>query len=313
MLTPVSYSCGIFCQVISVRAGFSPPRKLAVYIRWAALLQREPPNYGKSTMTFNRLVDILPLGIIYLLTVAIVYLSILAGILLARFWRIHAREEKEEAVNTAVGAVLALLAFILAFTFSLTASRFDSRKQLLLDEVNAIGTVFLRAGLIPEPQRTEVRRLLKSYVDIRVNLTKHPETVLQAIKQSEELQDQMWTHAEALAQLDLKNPDIVSLFVDSLNEMIDLQTSRVVVALIYRIPNLMWYALLGITVIAMTSVGYLFGKSAKINWPLILLLAFAFSVVIALIADLDRMGGGLIKINQQPMFDLQKKIHEQME
>jgi uncharacterized membrane protein len=264
-------------------------------------------------MTFNRLVDILPLGLIYLLTVAIVFLSILAGILFSRFWRIRTREEKEEAVNTAVGAVLALLAFLLAFTFSLTASRFDSRKQLLLDEVNAIGTVFLRAGLIPEPHRTEVRKLLKSYVDIRVELARRPEIVLQAIKQSEELQDQMWLHAEAVAQLDLKNPDIVSLFVDSLNEMIDLQTSRVVVALVYRIPNLMWYALLGITVIAMTSVGYLFGKSEKINWPLILLLAFAFSVVIALIADLDRMGGGLIKINMQPMFDLQKKIHEQME
>ena len=119
----------------------------------------------------------LPLWIILVGTVAIVLLSIKAGIYIARFRRRRSGDEEEASLGTVIGATLGLLAFILAFTFGLTTSRFDSRKQLLLEEVNAIETTFLRAGLIPEPHRSEVRRLLRKYVDIRVDLARHPEDV----------------------------------------------------------------------------------------------------------------------------------------
>ncbi|RJP16066.1 MAG: DUF4239 domain-containing protein [Candidatus Abyssobacteria bacterium SURF_5] len=266
-------------------------------------------------MIISRLIDTLPLLLIYAGTIAIVLFSIVAGIWFGRFWRKRFGEEREEAVDTVVAAVLALLAFLLAFTVGLTAARFDSRKQLLLDEVNAIGTTFLRTDFLPEPHRAEVRRLLKNYVDIRVDMIRNPATAMQGIKRSEELQERMWAFAQALSLADIKNPDIAALFVESLNEMIDLQTSRVVVALMYRLPAPMWSALLGITILSMISVGYLFGKSEKVNWALILLLALAFSLVVALIADLDRSGGGKLgvtRINQQAMLDLQERLEARM-
>jgi hypothetical protein len=212
-------------------------------------------------------------------------------------------------VNTIVGATLALLGFILAFTFGFTASRFDSRKQLLLDEVNSIGTTFLRAGFLPEPHCTEVRNLIRKYVDLRIELVANPEKVKSIIDQSVILQDEMWRHAEAVAITDLKNPDIAALFIETLNETIDLQTKRLTVAFVYRIPDLMWYALLSLLILSMFEVGYLFMKSEKPNWILILAISLAFSLVILMVVSFDRTDGS-IKVNQQPMIELQKSLNK---
>ena len=119
----------------------------------------------------------------------------------------------------------------------------------------------------------------------------------------------MWRHAEEVAKSDLKNPDIVSLFVDSLNETIDLQTKRITVAFVYRIPDLMWYALLSLLILSMFEVGYLFMKSEKPNWILILAISLAFSLVILMVVSFDRTDGS-IKVNQQPMIELQKSLNK---
>ena len=262
-------------------------------------------------MNIDQLLEAIPLWGIYVCSVAMVLLSIQCGIWMGRYRRSRSGQDQDSPLGAAVGATLGLLAFLLAFTFGMTASRFDARKQLLLDEVNAIETTFLRAGLIPEPHRSQVRVLLAQYADIRANVGRHPERIPQFIKESEELHGRLWPHAEALAEADLKNPDIVSLFVDSLNEMIDLHTERVTVGL-YRIPMAIWIALWGVTILSMVAVGYHFGESGKGNWHLSLLLALIFSAVILLIADLDRTGKGAITVSQQPMINLQEKLKERV-
>ncbi len=77
--------------------------------------------------------------------------------------------ETDASLGTVVGATLGLLAFMLAFAFGVAAERLQARKQLLLDEVNAIGTTYLRAGLLLEPHQREMRRLLREHVDLRAN------------------------------------------------------------------------------------------------------------------------------------------------
>jgi len=258
-------------------------------------------------MDVSFILNVVPPWIAYLGTTAIVVLSIYFGFLIARLRKKLQEKEEETAINTIVAATLGLLAFILAFTFGATTSRFDTKRELLLNEVNAIETTYLRTSLIPEPHRSEVRKLLRQYVDIRVELMKNPKIVAQVLKQSGELQRLMWQHVAVIAESDLKNPDIVTLFVDSMNQMFDLQTKRVTVALVQRLPPVMWATLYILVILSMFEVGYLFGISGRTNWPLILVFSIAFASVIMIIVDLDS-ATGLIKLNPKPMIDLAQRI-----
>ncbi len=106
----------------------------------------------------------------------------------------------------------------------------------------------------------------------------------------------------------------MALFIQSLNEMFDLQTKRVTVGLYHRVPTVIWLALLGITILAMVQVGYLVGRSTKANWLSVVTLSLAFSSVVVLIADLDLSGAGAtgaIRLNQQPVMDLQKRTRDE--
>jgi hypothetical protein len=149
-------------------------------------------------MQNNALIDALPLWALFILIMLIVLLSVEFGYRLGKYRRSHHEMEKEAPLGTLVGATLGLLAFILAFTFGLAASRFDNRKQLLLDEANAIGTTYLRAGLLPE-RGQQVRDLLRDYVAARLEAVQ-PSKLAQGIRQSEDIQKKVWSEAEALGQ-----------------------------------------------------------------------------------------------------------------
>jgi hypothetical protein len=252
------------------------------------------------------LFELLPIWVTFLATVSIVLLSIWLG---TYFAKKRKTSDAEAPIGTIVNATLGLLAFILAFTFGVTANRFDSRRQALLDEITAIELTARRADLIPEPQRTEVKELLRQYIELRI-LTRGPTDIRERIRQSDGVQRKLWLTAAALADADIKNADIVSLFVDSASEMMNLQTRRITITS-YHIAPLIWCVLFGITIIAMFQVGYLFGRSS-INWLLIVALSLAFSGVMILIIDLDRSGvsmQGTIQINQQPMKDLYQRLY----
>jgi len=191
--------------------------------------------------------------------------------------------------------MLGLLAFILAFTLGISAWRYDARKQLLLDEVNGIGTAFLRADFLPAPQRAESQMLYRKYVDIRVEIAQHPEKLPQVLVDSVVLHDQLWSQVTGLSG-QYNDSVLFGLYTQALNDVIDLHTKRVTVALEYRIPGVIWLALYFLTILAMAAVGYHFGISGAGNLWINLLLAIAFSAIILLIADLDRPLVGLLKV-----------------
>ena len=225
----------------------------------------------------------IPLWGVFLLTIIVVLLSIGVGTLLGgRRRRQPDHEAESSSLGTIIGATLGLLAFMLAFTFGMAAERLQTRKQLLLDEINAIGTTYLRAGLLLEPHRSEIQKLLREYVDIRANLAREGQfkKLPEAISRSEALHDQMWSHAVAITKANRNSP-IDALFISSLNEMIDLHSSRVTVVQ-YRIPTPIWYVLYSITILSMAAVGYHAGLSGKSNLKIGLVLAFTFSAVVFL-------------------------------
>jgi len=251
--------------------------------------------------------DRFDLSVIYGGAFAVVILSILLGYALGQFQRRRAIDYSEGPVGAVVGAMLRLLAFILAFTFGIVTSRFDTRKQLLLADVNAIATATMRADLLPEPHRTECRALMKRYLDLRVEASRDVSRLPSLAAESESLHVHLWEHAVALARQDM-NSDIGALFVQSLNDLSNVQRDRFTVSMLYRIPAPIWTGLLWITIASMTAVGFQFGLAGRLSWIMMITLAITFSSVIVLIARIDRTGKGAILVDQRPMIELQSKL-----
>jgi hypothetical protein len=250
--------------------------------------------------------DIVPIWGLFLATCVLTWLALEGGYRLGR-WR-HARtsEEKDAPVGAMVGAVLGLLAFMLAFTFSMAAARFEARRQVVLEEANAIGTTYLRTRLLPEPQQGEAAKLLREYVDVRVRAIREGK-IAEAVARSEELHEQLWSQATAAAE---KNPGSImtGLFIKSLNEVIDLHAKRVLVGARSRIPITIWGGLFALAVGGMASMGYQAGLAATRRSPAMLFLVLAFAGVLFLIVDLDRGQEGFLMVSQAAMTDLQRTM-----
>jgi len=249
--------------------------------------------------------DGIPLWAFFGAVLVLVLLSVEGGYRLGRSRRKRSEGEVEAPVGAMVGATLGLLAFMLAFTFGAAAERYDSRRQLVLDEANAIGTTYLRAGMLPE-RRDEIRNLLRDYVDSRLQAVRSGR-IAEGIRQSEQLQDQLWAQAVALGE---RNPAsiVVGLFVESLNEVIDIHAKRVTAGVRNRIPGAIWLALLAVAVLALAAMGYHAGLAGPNRSIAQVAVALTFSVVIGLIGDLDRPQEGTLTVSQQALVDLRQSM-----
>jgi len=248
----------------------------------------------------------LPLWLLVAITITLVLSAIEAGYRLARFRMRTSDKDDDAPISSVIGGTLGLLAFLLAFTFGMAASRFETRRELLLDEVNAIATCYLRAGLVPDPERLEIRQRLREYVHIRADVLKQDQPLSQVVARSETLHGELWSQAILVAKKD-SNSEMHALFVDSLNEVIDLHTKRLFVSQ-YRIPEVIWLSLHIVSLLSMAGVGYQFGKAGSRDVAISLFLALSFSIVIGLIADLDRVSQGSLQVSQQPMVELDRKL-----
>jgi ABC-type nitrate/sulfonate/bicarbonate transport system substrate-binding protein len=252
-----------------------------------------------------------PLSVVFAVMVLIVLLAIESGFLLGRTNRKQIQEAQVNPVSTSVGAVLAMMAFVIAFTFGSANTRFDARKAALLEDVTAIQTAYLRASLLPEPQRTTVRNLLRDYVQARAGIVYaygQPDTLELVQQRALVLQELMWSHVQTLAEAGGEDKVYV-LVVRALNDVFNLHTKRVVLGAHYRIPSAMWMALIVASGVAMFAVGFQFGIVGNRRIHTVnLALALTFALVMVLAFDLDRAGEGLVAINQQPMIDLYQSM-----
>ncbi|HSE18680.1 MAG TPA: hypothetical protein VLB46_16610 [Pyrinomonadaceae bacterium] len=257
-------------------------------------------------MEVTGLLDPFPLWTILPITVGLALLSVELGYRFARNRQLHHEEEKESPVGGMVGATLGLLAFMLAFTFGLAGSRFEDRRQVVLSEANAIGTTYLRAAMLPEPMRTEAQNLLREYVDVRLEGVQQPGKLEQAVAGSEELQNRLWSLAVAATEKD-RTP-ITALFVMSLNEVIDLHATRIMAGLRSRVPAVIWIVLYLLAFLSMVILGYHAGLASSRRSIAAIALILGFSLVLVLIADLDRPGQGMLRVSQQAMLDLRRSM-----
>ena len=251
--------------------------------------------------------DSIPLWAVFAAELAIGWAALEAGYRIGRWRHACTLEEKDAPVGAMVAAILGLVAFMLAFTFSLAASRFDAKRQTVLEEANAIGTTYLRTRLLPEPHKTEAAKLLGNYVDVRIRGVQEG-NVAEAIAESEKLQELIWRQAIAAADKD-HGSIMTGLFVQSLNEMIDVHAKRMLTGLRGRIPLTIWFGLFSLAALGIGAMGYQAGLSGTRRSPAMFALVFAFAGVLFLIVDLDRGREGFLTVDQTAMTDLQRTMH----
>lgn len=256
------------------------------------------------------ILDPVPIWAFFVGTLVIVMAFIEAGYALGSIAHRKSKDEKEAPVSGVSGAVLALTAFIIAFTFAIASERFDARKELVRSDANEIRTAYLRASFLPEPDRAESKQLIKAYLNGRLAFSQasniEPEAAYLWLAESERIHRRLWNIAVANAERDM-NSDVAALYIESLNDMIKVHASRVAIGLQARIPVGIWIALYSLTILGMISVGYHAGITGSKRSKATVILATSFGLVIALIASLDRPSG-FIKVTQQPLVDLQSFI-----
>lgn len=222
----------------------------------------------------------------------------------------RARQRGVDQSQTAAiqGSTLGLLALMLGFTFGAASARYDTRRELMIAEANAIGTTFLRAQTLPQPYRDDLSDMLGRYVDLRLRSLRRldrPGELKNVQRDTSRLQRAMWAKAAAVSR---EHPsDITGLFEESLNESIDLFSSRVA-SFTMRVPDVIMWVLALIAVVALGMVGYGFGVAGQHGWLIMALLSFVVALVIVMIVDLDRPEAGPTRVSQQTMIDLKQSI-----
>ena len=248
----------------------------------------------------------IPVAIVFLVVVGFALLAYEIGFRVGRLRESSTSDEPETAAGLVVGSLLGLFAFMLAFTMGMAADRFESRRDLVLQEANAIETTFLRAGFLPEPERTEIRNLLREYVPVRIAV-RGLEQLQENDQRSSELQEEMWALTEQLAA---DAPESVPLgtFITSLNDMIDLENARLVVGIYGRVPTTVIDVLLLGGLLSTFVLGYHAGLGRRRILTSTALFILVLSAVVTLIIDLDWPRDGFISVSQQALIDLQMTL-----
>ena len=227
------------------------------------------------------------------------------GFRLGRQFQVSTPANTKMQISTVEAALLGVLALLLGFTMTMAVSRFDVRRQLLVDEADAIGTACLRAQLLPAPEGPEILGLLHQYISVRVQYGTAGNDLarLGGLRtQTAQLQTELWAHAAAYAQKD-PNPVKAGLLLPSLNQAFDLESARWI-AFQNRVPESVMFVNAVVGLLAAMLVGYAFGLDGRRDIFSMCLLALSITLVLAVITDLNRPRSGFIRSNQQPMIDL---------
>jgi hypothetical protein len=217
----------------------------------------------------------------------------------------------EKAGGVAEGAVLGLLGLFLAFTFSGAGTRFDSRRHLVVEEANAIGTAWLRVDLLPPDAQPAIRDLFRQYLDSRLDtyrLVPDMPAVEAALARSATLQGQIWSASVAAAGKSNAAPPFI-LLLPALNEMIDITTTRTVSAGFH--PPMVVFVMVGIlALVGSIFSGYgMAGRKAP-SWFHRLGFAAVMTTALYVIIDLEYPRLGLIRIDatDQVLVDVRRSM-----
>jgi hypothetical protein len=219
-------------------------------------------------------------------------------------------DPRHESVGVVQGTLLGLIGLLLAFGLTMAVGRYDTRRALVVQEANDIGTTYLRAQLLSEPSRTRSLELLTEYADAAVDLADQvPDSGRfdEAAAHIDELQRALWHEAGRAVSVD-PTGTAPRLYIETLNNMIDSHTDRVT-SLRNRVPDtVVLLQVVGSTV----AIGVLALYLALLGRGLITSLLAAVVVVLILFIslDLDRPNRGLITVPDSALVSARAAMDE---
>jgi hypothetical protein len=247
--------------------------------------------------------------ILFLVTLAILYGGAEIGFRYGQRSSARTTPEIHSHVATVEGALLGLLALLLGFAFSMAMTRFEHRKQVVVEEVNDLGTTYLRAHLLPERRRATCVTLLEEYVQSRIDFLQAGRDQVryrQALETTQRLQVQLWAEAVAAARED-SNEVTTGYFIESLNNLIDDHTKRSF-AMENHVPEVILHLLMLVATLTIAVTGYSSGLRGKRLKALRVILVLLIAATLIVVIDLDRPRRGLIQVTENGMVRLQSEM-----
>jgi hypothetical protein len=202
-----------------------------------------------------------------------------------------------EGIGAIEAAVFALLGLLLGFSFAGGTSRLDTRRQLIVEEANAIGTAYLRLDELPAVDQPEIRRLFREYIDTRLRVYERlddQDATARELAHCAQLQQEIWTKAVTASRGDATQ-NSARLLLPALNEMIDITTTRTI-ALQTHLPPLIFALLLCVALLSALLAGYAMAQRKSRSWLHTFLYAAVVSLTVYAVVDLDNPRFGLIHV-----------------
>jgi len=249
--------------------------------------------------------DETPIWITALVFIALSLIAYEIGFRLGRWWQHRTPGEQEGPTGVLVGSLLALLAFLLAIAMGMAADRFEARRALVMEQANDIRAAYLQAGYLPAPANDQIHELLRQYAPLQVG-TNDEKQLRANIARSEELQAQMWAITEDVARTN--SNDVISVYVESMTNVIQIREQRVNAALNVRVPSTILLLLIIGAVLSLGMVGFGAGVTGQRSVITAVVLIVALGATIMLVLDLDQPRQGFITVSQQPLIDLSTEI-----
>jgi hypothetical protein len=217
-------------------------------------------------------------------------------------------EGVHQDLDIIVTATLTLLGLIIGFSFSMAISRYDQRKMYEEAEANAIGTEYVRAGLLPADDAEKVRALLRAYLDQRILFYRiRDERGIQQINTDTALlQTKLWSAVQAPATAAAQATPVLALAVSGMNDVLNSQ-GYTQAAWWNRIPPGAWFLMLAVSICCNLLIGY---DSRRVGARVIRLLVLPFVLCIAFyaIADIDSPRRGVIRVLPQNLISLAQSL-----
>jgi hypothetical protein len=225
----------------------------------------------------------------------------------------HTPEDADSGLGTLEGAVFGLMGLLIAFTFSGAMSRFDGRRQLIVEESNDIGTAYLRVDLLPAASQPAMRELFRNYVDSRLQtyrLVPDMDAVNKELARSAKLQGDIWKLSVADSRLPDAHPDAGKLLLPALNAMIDITTTRTMASQFHP-PRVIFAMLFILTLAGSLLAGHAMAKGKKRTWIHMLCFSLAMAAAIYIILDLEYPRVGFIRVDSfdRVLVDLRNSMH----